>query len=75
MPPPSIQVQKDTTPIVINNEDVTATPAMTTMESTENMPSESVTDHPKDITTTTVKASTTLRLTTLLVFVITLRMF
>ncbi|XGW14503.1 hypothetical protein V3C99_000648 [Haemonchus contortus] len=73
MPPPSIQLQKDTTPIVINNEDVTATPAMTTMESTES--SESVTDHPKDITTTTVKASATLRLTTLLVFVITLRMF
>ncbi|KAK6024805.1 hypothetical protein OSTOST_09320 [Ostertagia ostertagi] len=77
MPPPSVVLQKDTTPIVINiGETITTTSEMTTtppME--ETMSSESTTSHPKDITTTTVKGSTTSVLSVLLVFVITLRVF
>ncbi|KAK5970804.1 hypothetical protein GCK32_014982, partial [Trichostrongylus colubriformis] len=51
LPPPSIQLQKDTTPIVIG-EDVTSETTTPFMETTTS--SESTTTHPKDITTTTV---------------------
>ncbi|KAK6046452.1 hypothetical protein COOONC_16043 [Cooperia oncophora] len=76
LPPPSVVLQKDSTPIVINNADTTAaSPEMTTTPSTENDAAESATSHPKDISTTTVKGSTTSMLSVLLVFVITLRVF